>query len=261
MLSLTLFSISLTHNKQLEKYNEMSRTKTYRWKSSQNHKKGELFGFYFYGKFIRIHEILDINDLLILTQQLIEISWNEWLSLNGPKVTKTKQYDLINYPLLDSKLLQMKTVDKKVIFKEQIQLVEVPTAKIMRRFINILNKEVEYDATLWQIIFCLTNYGNIYNIWKRRDKLLLNNGYYQNNVEHYPRKILYDYRIIAQKCGKWHEYTKEKFEIIGNKIIKYNGIKKDYLFLDSKLLKWEYYERSCMSSDFNTSNASCISFR
>ena len=246
MLSLTLFSISLTHNKQLEKYNEMSRSKTYRWKSSHNHKRGELFGFYFYGKFIRIHEILDVNDILILTQQLIEISWDEWMSLNGPKATKTKQYDLINYPLLDSKLSKLVqiNIDKKVIFKEQIQLIEVPTAKIMRRFINNLNKEVEYDATLWQIIYCLTNYGNNYNIWRRRDKLLLNNGYYQNNVDIYPRKILQDYRIIAQKCGKWQEYIKEKFEMVGNKIVKYNGIKKEYLFLDSKLLKWEYYERS-----------------
>ena len=247
MLSLTLFSISLTHNKQLEKYNEMSRSKTYRWKSSHNHKRGELFGFYFYGKFIRIHEILDVNDILILTQQLIEISWDEWISIKGPKATKTKQYDLINYPLLDSKLsklVQLNVIDKKVIFKEQIQLIEVPTAKIMRRFINNLNKEVEYDATLWQIIYCLTNYGNNYNIWRRRDKLLLNTGYYQNNVDIYSRKILYDYRIIAQKCGKWYDYINEKFEIVDNKIVKYNGIKKEYLFLDSKLLKWEYYERS-----------------
>jgi len=247
MLILTLFSISLTHNKQLDKYNEMARLKTYRWKSSQNHKKGELFGFYFYGKFIRIHEIIDSNELLILTQQLIEISWDEWLHLNGPKVTKTKQYDLINYPLLESKLSQLKTnVDKKVMFKEQIQI-EIPTAKIMKRFINNLNKEVEYDATLWQIIYCLTNYGNNYNIWKRRDKLLLNVGYYQNNTDVYSRKILHDYRIIAQKYSKWNEYIKEKFEIINadNRIVKYNGIKKEYIFLDSKLLKWEYYERLC----------------
>ena len=246
MLPLTLSSISLTHNKQLDKYNEMARLKTYRWKSSQNHKKGELFGFYFYGKFIRIHEIIDSNELLILTQQLIEISWDEWLHLNGPKVTKTKQYDLINYPLLESKLSQLKiNVDKKVIFKEQIQI-EIPTAKIMKRFINNLNKEVEYDATLWQIIYCLTNYGNNYNIWKRRDKLLLNVGYYQNNTDVYSRKILHDYRIIAQKYSKWNEYIKEKFEIINvdNRIVKYNGIKKEYHFLDSKLFKWEYYERS-----------------
>lgn len=246
MLPLTLSSISLTHNKQLDKYNEMARLKTYRWKSSQNHKKGELFGFYFYGKFIRIHEIIDSNELLILTQQLIEISWDEWLHLNGPKVTKTKQYDLINYPLLESKLSQLKTnVDKKVMFKEQIQI-EIPTAKIMKRFINNLNKEVEYDATLWQIIYCLTNYGNNYNIWKRRDKLLLNVGYYQNNTDVYSRKILHDYRIIAQKYSKWNEYIKEKFEIINadNRIVKYNGIKKEYHFLDSKLFKWEYYERS-----------------
>lgn len=246
MLPLTLSSISLTHNKQLDKYNEMARLKTYRWKSSQNHKKGELFGFYFYGKFIRIHEIIDSNEILILTQQLIEISWDEWLHLNGPKVTKTKQYDLINYPLLESKLSQLKItiVDKKVIFKEQIHMIEIPTAKIMKRFINNLNKEVDYDATLWQIIYCLTNYANNYNIWKRRDKLLLNVGYYQNNTDIYSGKILYDYRIIAQKYSKWNEYIKEKFEIVNNKNVKYNGIKKEYIFLDSKLFKWEYYERS-----------------
>jgi hypothetical protein len=250
MLTLTLSSISLTHNKQLDKYNEMSRLKTYRWNCSQSqtrtqsYKKGELFGFYFYGKFIRIHEIIEVNDVLILTQQLIEISWDEWISLKGPNVTKTKHYDLINYPLLDSKLSQLKNMDKKVVFKEQIQIIEIPTAKIMKRFINNLNKEVEYDATLWQIIFCLTNYGNNYNIWKRRDKLLLNVGYYQNNTDIYPGKILNDYKIIAEKYGKWADYIKEKFEMVDNKIIKYNGIKKEYIFLDTKLFKWEYYEKS-----------------
>ena len=110
---LSLYPISLTHNKQLERYNEMARSKTYRWKGT-NSKRGDLFGFYFYGKFIRIHEIMDCQDLLILTQQLIEISWEEWVYLNGPKVTKTKQYDLIHYPLLDSKLVQLKkSIDKK----------------------------------------------------------------------------------------------------------------------------------------------------
>ena len=251
MLTLTLSSISLTHNKQLEKYNEMVRTKTYRWNSNAN--KGDLFGFYFYGKFVRIHEIIDRNELLILTQQLIEISWEDWLSLKGPKVTKTKQYDLIHYPLLDSKLTKLKTdTDKhvrKVDFKEP--LIEVPCAKIMKRFIHNLNKEVEYDGTLWNIIYCYNNYINIYNIWKRRDKLLLNIGFYQNNCSIYSRKILKDYRTIAQEYGKWSEYINEKFEIVNNKILKYDGIKKEYDFLDNKSIKWYYYENS-VSTDSNS---------
>ena len=114
-------------------------------------------------------------------------------------------------------------------------------------FINNLNKEVEYDATLWQIIYCLTNYGNNYNIWKRRDKLLLNIGFYQNNCNIYSRKILKDYRIIAQEYDKWSEYTNEKFEIVNNKCVKYDGIKKDYQFLDNKHIKWAYYENSNLS--------------
>ena len=36
MLTLTLSSISLTHNKQLDKYNEMTRLKTYRWGHSKS---------------------------------------------------------------------------------------------------------------------------------------------------------------------------------------------------------------------------------
>ncbi len=245
MLTLTLSSISLIHNKQLEKYNEMTRSKTYRWKTSTSYKKGQLFGFYFYGKFIRIHEIIDTTDILLLTQQLIEISWTEWLCLNGPRVTKTKQYDLIHYPLLDTKLFQLKKAnDKKVEFNEQV-LIEVPSAKIMKRFTNNLNKEVDYDGTLWQIIYCLTDdYGNVSTIWKRRDKLLLNIGFHENNSDIYPRKILKDYREIAEKYGKWREYIKEKFEYDNGRIIKYNGIKKDYLFLDNKSIKWDYYERS-----------------
>ena len=204
---LSLYPISLTHNKQLERYNEMARSKTYRWKGT-NSKRGDLFGFYFYGKFIRIHEIMDCQDLLILTQQLIEISWDEWVYLNGPKVTKTKQYDLIHYPLLESKLSKIckNSMDEsirkslEVSFKEPI--LEVPSAKIMKRFINNLNKEVEYDGTLWQIIYCLTNYGNVSSIWKRRDKLLLNVGHYQNNSDIYPGNVLNDFRIIAEKYGK-----------------------------------------------------------
>ena len=239
--SITLSSISLTHNKQLERYNEMARSKRYRWKSESS--KGNLFGFYFYGKFIRIHEIIESKEILILTQQLIEISWEEWLYLNGPKVTKTKHYDLINYPLLESKLSKITRSKKpQVQFKEP--LLEVPTAKIMKRFMNNLNKEVDYDSTLWGIIYCLTPFGNSFGIWKRRDKLLLNIGYYKNNSEIYPRRILKDYRIIAQYYGKWLPYIKEKFEIIDGKIVKYNGIKKDYVFLDSKSIKWDYYEKS-----------------
>jgi len=247
---ITISSISLTHNKQLDKYNEMTRTKSYRWNVSytDSNKKGDLFGFYFYGKFVRIHEILDSNDVLFLTQQLIEISWLDWLGLNGPKVTKTKQYDLIHYPLLDSRLVQLKKEVKTVEFNEQI-LIEVPCAKIMKRFINNLNKEVDYDGTLWRIIYCLTNYGNVSTIWKRREKLLLNLGFYENNSGIYPRKILKDYRQIAEKYGKWNEYIKEKFEYHNGRIIKYNGIKKEYMFLDSKSIKWNYYETSCESSD------------
>ena len=245
--SITLSSISLTHNKQLERYNEMARSKTYRWKSESS--KGNLFGFYFYGKFIRIHEIIESKEILILTQQLIEISWEEWLYLNGPKVTKTKHYSLIHYPLLESKLSKLCKISKiselskpSVQFKEP--LLEVPTAKIMKRFINHLNKEVDYDSTLWGIIYCLTPFGNLFGIWKRRDNLLLNIGCYKNNSEIYPKRILNDYKIIAQHYGKWLPYIKEKFEIIDNKIVKYNGIKKDYIFLDSKSIKWDYYERS-----------------
>ena len=92
MSTLTISSISLTNNKQLEKYNEMARSKMYRWNGSRS-KKGDLFGFYFYGKFIRIHEIIDSKEILILTQQLIEISWDEWVYLKGPRVTKIKNYD------------------------------------------------------------------------------------------------------------------------------------------------------------------------
>jgi hypothetical protein len=243
MLILTLSSINLTHNKQLDKYNEMTRSKTYRWKSLHNNKKGELFGFYFYGKFVRIHEIIDTTDILLLTQQLIEISWSDWLSLNGPIVTKTKQYNLINYPLLDSKLFKLKNEVKRVDFKDP--LIEVPCAKIIKRFINNLNKEVDYDGTLWQIIYCLNiDFGNVYNIWKRRDKLLLNTGFYENNSDIYPRNILKDYREIAHQYGKWDQYIKEKFEYYNGSITKYNGIKKEYIFLDSKYIKWYYYEKS-----------------
>ena len=249
---ITISSISLTHNKQLDKYNEMTRTKTYRWNLSQCqsylNKKGDLFGFYFYGKFVRIHEIIESNELLILTQQLKEIPWNEWLSLNGPKVTKTKKYDLIHYPLLESMLSKIKKdsdKEKHVEFKEP--LIEVPCAKIMKRFIDKLNKEVEYDGTLWQIIYCLNHFHNIdtiYNIWKRRDKLLLNVGFYSNNCDFYSKNILRDYRIIAQTYDKWRHFINEKFEINNGRIVKYDGIKKEYLFLDSKSIKWEYYERS-----------------
>jgi hypothetical protein len=84
----------------------------------------------------------------------------------------------------------------------------------MKRFIHKLNKEVEYDGTLWQIIYCLNNnIEYIYNIWKRRDNLLLNVGCYQNNCDLYSKHILSDYKIIAQTYGKWFYFINEKFEI------------------------------------------------
>lgn len=245
---LTISSIALTHNKKLDKYNEMTRSKIYRWNADSS-KKGDLFGFYFYGKFIRIHEILESKEVLILTQELIEISWEEWVYLNGPKVTRTKQYNLINYPLLESKLFKLKNPltelkdkIKGVQFKEPI--IEAPTSKIIKRLIQNLNKEVDYDGTLWNTIYCLINFDNVYQIWKRRDKLLLNYGFYQNNCDLYPKQVLKDYKIIAQQYNKWNDFIKEKFEKNNGKIVKYNGIKKQYVFMDSKDIKWDYYERS-----------------
>ena len=142
-----------------------------------------------------------------------------------------------------SKIKKETDKEKHVEFKEP--LIESPCAKIMKRFIHKLNKEVEYDGTLWQIIYCLNNnIENIYNIWKRRDKLLLNIGCYQNNCDIYSKNILRDYRIIGESYGKWRHFINEKFEINNGRIVKYDGIKKDYLFLDSKSIKWEYYERS-----------------
>jgi hypothetical protein len=244
---LTLSSIALTHNKKLDKYNEMARSKIYRWNADSS-KKGDLFGFYFYGKFIRIHEILESKEVLILTQELIEISWEEWVYLNGPNVTRTKQYNLINYPLLESRLFKIKNPtltevkESRVQFKEP--MIEIPTSKIIKRLIQNLNKEVDYDGTLWNTIYCLINFDNVYYIWKRRDKLLLNYGFYQNNCHLYPKEVLRDYKIIAQQYNKWNEYIKEKFENNNGKIVKYNGIKKQYFFMDSKDIKWDYYEKS-----------------
>lgn len=247
---LTLSSISLTRTAQLEKYNAMVRENTYRWTKNTTSKVGELFGFYFYSKFIRIHEIIEANDVLVLTHQIIEISWDEWVKLNGPKVTKTKQYDLIHYPLLKSKLYQLKSIDKyfkKVNF--ETTYLEIPCAKIIKKLINNLNKEVDYEKTLWELIYCDCDFGNIYSIWKNREKLLLNIGFYRNNCKLY--KPLYDFREIAIQYNKWCPYIKEKFEIDNGKITKYNGIKKDYHFLDSKEILWNYYEKSKSKSNLD----------
>jgi hypothetical protein len=124
-----------------------------------------------------------------------------------------------------------------------------------------LVEPTEYDYTCKDAKLYQMNKDEVYKTWKNQvinekvngwcytplDKVkqrLNSTGYHQNNVDIYSRKILHDYRMIAQKCGKWYEYIKEKFEIIDNKIVKYNGIKKDYIFLDSKSIKWDYYERS-----------------
>ena len=101
---ITFTPISVSNPKHISViyYNELISKNTWRWSDGKhnNSKVGDYFAFYFHKKKVVFHRILHIDgpdskysnwtynddqcrNVLILSQPLHEIKWNEWEALNG----------------------------------------------------------------------------------------------------------------------------------------------------------------------------------
>ena len=103
-ITFTPISVSKKNHISVTYYNELNSKNIWRWSDGKhnNSKIGDYFAFYFHKNKIIFHKILDITgsenkylhwnynddksrDILILSQPLHEIGWNEWELLNGPQ--------------------------------------------------------------------------------------------------------------------------------------------------------------------------------
>lgn len=103
-ITFTPISVSNPNHISVIYYNELISQNTWRWSDGKhnNSKIGHYFAFYFHKKKIIFHKIIDVkgpeikylnwayNDdksrnILILSQPLHEVEWNEWKALNGPQ--------------------------------------------------------------------------------------------------------------------------------------------------------------------------------
>ena len=103
-ITFTPISVSKKNHISVIYYNELISKNIWRWSDGQYNKSkiGDYFAFYFHKNKIIFHKILDIKgpenkysnwsynddksrDILILSQPLHEVKWNEWELLNGPQ--------------------------------------------------------------------------------------------------------------------------------------------------------------------------------
>ena len=126
-ITFTPISVSNKNHISVNYYNELASKNIWRWSDGKHNKSiiGNFFAFYFHNKEIIFHKILDIEvpenkylnwnyngeqskNILILSQSLHKIKWNEWKLLNGPQ-SKMGTYTTKNLkkkrPLVYNKLL------------------------------------------------------------------------------------------------------------------------------------------------------------
>jgi len=126
-ITFTPISVSQNNHISVTYYNELVSKNIWRWSDSKYNKSiiGNYFAFYFHGKKLIFHKIIDIKgpeykysdwnydsgqskNILILSQPLFTINWDEWELLNGP-TSKMGTYTSKNLkkerPLLYNKLL------------------------------------------------------------------------------------------------------------------------------------------------------------
>ena len=126
-ITFTPISVSQKDHISVTYYNELVSKNIWRWSDSKKNKSiiGNYFVFYFHGKKLIFHKIIDIKgpeykysdwnydagqskNILILSQPLYTIEWDEWKLLNGP-TSKMGTYTTKNLkkdrPLLYNKLL------------------------------------------------------------------------------------------------------------------------------------------------------------
>ena len=126
-ITFTPISVSNKNHISVIYYNELTSKNIWRWSDGKhnNSKIGNYFSFYFHNKELIFHKIIDIKgpeykfsdwnydasqskNILILSQPLHKIKWDEWELLNGPQ-SKMGTYTTKNLkkkrPLLYNKLL------------------------------------------------------------------------------------------------------------------------------------------------------------
>jgi len=126
-ITFTPISVSNKNHISVNYYNELASKNIWRWSDGKhnNSKIGNYFAFYFHNKKLIFHKIIDIKgpeykffdwnysagqskNILILSQPLFTIKWDEWELLNGPK-SKMGTYTTKNLknkrPLLYNNLL------------------------------------------------------------------------------------------------------------------------------------------------------------
>ncbi len=103
-ITFTPISVSNKNHISVNYYNELASKNIWRWSDGKhnNSKSGNYFAFYFHNKKLIFHKIIDIKgpeykfsdwnysagqskNILILSQPLFTIKWDEWELLNGPQ--------------------------------------------------------------------------------------------------------------------------------------------------------------------------------
>jgi hypothetical protein len=116
----------------------------------------------------------------------------------------------------------------------------------------------ETDDTLYFILYLFADDWNCVN----HNNLLLTLFRYHNNIRFYPKKILKDYKQIAQDYDRWEDIEDEVYELNldTNKIKKYlsgNKRKPNSLLLMNKAIEWKLYEeeyKNELIEDYRTNN-------
>ena len=102
----------------------------------------------------------------------------------------------------------------------------------------------ETDDTLYFIMYIFNNEWNCIN----HIRLLLSLFTYHNNIRFYPKKILKDYRQIAEEYYRWIDFGEDNYELdlITNKIESYSGSNKrksNSVLLMNKTIEWGVLEK------------------
>jgi hypothetical protein len=116
----------------------------------------------------------------------------------------------------------------------------------------------ETDDTLYFIMYLFANDWNCIN----HNRSLLTLFTYHNNIRLYPKKILKDYKQIAQDYDRWENIEDEVYELNldTNKIEIYiSGNKREpnSLLLMNKAIEWKLYEeeyKNELIEDYRTNN-------
>lgn len=273
-IELTITPIRKNHSSE-EHFNELKRKNIWLWSDSKNNtsRVGDYFIFRFHNKKIIFHKIIDIRspkyklnswddtnrNVLVLSSPIKELIWDKWLKLDPPK-NWMGTFRTVNlkykWPLVHDIILS---------FTKQSR--QTPSAKIISELIYDLNKYSDYSETLdnedeitvtsfslWFIIYCFNGFrgqgrNDLQKITNNSRSLLLGFNCPKDNVALYPKKILYDYRKISEKYYIWDNYCEQTFQlnILTGDVSHYckgNKLKEDFVLLDSKKHKWEYYEKS-----------------